>query len=201
MSEDIKGLIEKIQKEGITAAENKAKEIEALAVKRAEEIITEAKRDAKKIISEAGLEAKRAKESTQLALSQAARDMLLSLEREINAMLMRLVAQKVHEALTAEELAKIIHSSIKEHAAKAKEEIIISLSKSDAQRIEGLLGDLKEQVKAKIIVRPADEIQAGFMISFDSGRSQFDFSEKALAEYIGSYLKPRLNEILKTAIP
>ncbi len=39
MTEDIKGLIEKIQKEGIQAAEAKAKEIEGLALKKAEAII------------------------------------------------------------------------------------------------------------------------------------------------------------------
>jgi vacuolar-type H+-ATPase subunit E/Vma4 len=192
-------LIEKIRKEGIETARNKAKEIEAAAQNQVAQIIAQAKQDAKKIISEAEATAKKTQSSTAAALSQSARDMLLGLRKEIEAMLMRLVAQKVREALTPAELGKIIHACVKENAAKAKEEIIISLAKADAHKLEGLLDDLKHEVRHKIVISPSEEIQAGFTISFDRGKSQFDFSDKALAEYIGSFLKPKLQEILKTA--
>jgi vacuolar-type H+-ATPase subunit E/Vma4 len=49
-------------------------------------------------------------------------------------------------------------------------------------------------------LRPAEEISGGFTISFDDGKSCYDFTDKALAEYIGIYLKPKLNQILMEAI-
>ncbi|PIW68507.1 MAG: V-type ATP synthase subunit E, partial [Candidatus Omnitrophica bacterium CG12_big_fil_rev_8_21_14_0_65_42_8] len=53
------------------------------------------------------------------------------------------------------------------------------------------------EAKKGIVVRASDEISVGFTISFDAGKSQYDFTDKALAEYIGVYLKPKLSEILK----
>ena len=49
------------------------------------------------------------------------------------------------------------------------------------------------------MLKPAEDILGGFTISFDSGKSQFDFTDQALAEYIGQYLKPKLEEILQAA--
>jgi vacuolar-type H+-ATPase subunit E/Vma4 len=52
-------------------------------------------------------------------------------------------------------------------------------------------------MKKRIILKPTDEISSGFTISYDAGKSLFDFSGEALAEYISAYLKPELNKILK----
>ncbi len=196
MAEDIKGLIEKIQKEGIQAAEAKAKEIEGLALKKAEAIIQEAKLQAGQIVAAAKEETSRAEEGAKIALKQASRDMLLSLRKEINAMLERLITSHIQQTLKADELAKIILSFVKEHSGENKEDIVISLAKKDIERLSGLIEELKHAVKKNIIVKPSEDIQGGFIISFDAGKSEFDFSDKALAEYIALYLKPKLSEIL-----
>jgi V/A-type H+-transporting ATPase subunit E len=200
MVEDIKSLIEKIQKEGVQAAEAKAKQIEDAAVKTAQEILNDAKSQAGKIIAAAKEEAERAKVGTNIALKQASRDMLISLRKEINSMLERLITSRIQHSLKADELAKIIFSFIKDHGERSKEDIVISLSKKDAENLTGFIEELKSAVKGKIIVRPSEDIQAGFEISFDAGKSEFDFSDKALVEYIVLYLKPKLNEILKDAV-
>ena len=199
MSEEIKGLIEKIQKEGIDEAHLKARQIEEQAKTKAASIIDEAKLAAQKIISNATQDARKTQESTSVALSQAARDMLLSLRRQINEILGKIITTKIHEALSADELSKIIINFIKENAAKSKEDIVISIPRHDAHKLEGLIGELIGHIKKGVIINPADDLQAGFLISFDAGRSQFDFSDKALAEYIGTYLKPKLKETLQQA--
>lgn len=199
MPEEIKGLIEKIKQEGIQAAEAKAREIASLTNAKADVILKEAKGEAEKIIAGAKEEAKKTQDATEAMLTQAARDMLLTLRLTIEEMLNKLIAAKVHETLTLEELTKIILACVKEHGAHSKEDILIFLSRSDAKKLDGLLNELKEQVKQKILLKPSDEIQAGFIISFDAGKSQFDFSTKSLAEYIGSYLKPKLSELLRQA--
>ena len=50
MTEDIKGLIEKINQEGIKSAEEKARKIESEAIRQAEEIVARAKKDAQKTV-------------------------------------------------------------------------------------------------------------------------------------------------------
>jgi len=55
-------------------------------------------------------------------------------------------------------------------------------------------------VKSGIVLKPSEQISGGFLISFDRGRSAYDFTDQGLAEYIGGYLKPKLNRILQDAI-
>lgn len=200
MSEDIKGLIEKIQKEGLEAAQHKAREIESAADTKAASILGQARQEAQKIISRAEEEARKMQQSTEIGLKQAARDTLLAIRKEIDTMLKALVTAKVHEVLTSADLNQIILASIKEHIGKSKEDVILYVSADNAKKLDGLINDLKDKVKKNIIIRASDDVSAGFLISFDSGKSQFDFSDKALADYIGLYLKPRLNKILGEAV-
>lgn len=196
MAEEIKALIEKIQQEGIQVAQDKAKEIEALARRQAEEIVKKAKAEAEKLISEAKEQIAKREESTRILLQQAGRDVLLGLRKEINAMLERLIISGIRQALTAEELAKILTTLIKNY--HGKENIIVLLKKEDLEKLEkGFLDALKEETKKGIALHPAEDIQAGFIISYDNGKSYYDFTDEALAEYIGSYLKPKLKEIFK----
>lgn len=200
MAEQIKDLIEKIQQEGIQAAEEKAKEIKKEAVQKAAEIIEKASVEAHKIVASAKEEALKLQDNTKAMLAQAARDMLLGLRKEILSSLDALVVSDIRQALMPEELAKIITSLIKDNSGKEKGEIIISLRKEDLERLEkGFVQRLKEELKEGIALRPSADILGGFNISYDGGKSHFDFSDKALAEYIGAYLKPAISEILKAA--
>jgi vacuolar-type H+-ATPase subunit E/Vma4 len=196
MPEDIKSLIEKIQKEGIQAADIKAKQIEAEAQDKAGAILKQANKEAGKIISQGQQEAKRNEESMRALLKQASRDMLISLRQEINEMLNRLITAGVQQALKPEELARIILAFIKEHGGKTEKDIIISLAKKDIKELSGFIQELKEATKQKITLKAPEDVQAGFIISFDGGKSEFDFSDQALTAYISRNLKPGLEEIL-----
>ncbi len=196
MTEEIKDLIEKIQQEGIKAAEDKAKETENEARRQAEEIIRKAKAEAEKLITEAKEQITKMQEGSKIALKQAGRDLILSLRKEINTALDKLVVSNIRQALNPEELAKILTGLIKNYSGR--ENIIVSLKKEDLEKLEkGFLGALEAEAKKGIVLRPSEDIHAGFIISYDGGKSYFDFTDQALAEYIGSYLKPKLNELLK----
>jgi len=202
MAEQIKELIEKIQTEGIAQAEAKAKAIEDEARAAASRIIEKAKKDAEKIVAEAKEKAVLMEESAKAALKQSARDLIISLRKEIAAMLDRVVASRVHKALTVEELAGIITSIVKEALHDAKKGIIIALKKEDLEKLEkgfltGLRGDMK---KEGVVLRASDDVQGGFMISYDSGKSYYDFTDKTLARHISAQLKPALAKILNEGI-
>ena len=83
MAEDLKELIEKIQLEGVKAAEDKALAIETHARKRADEIMAHAAKEAERITSEAGERIKALEEGAGNSIKQASRDTMLSLRREI----------------------------------------------------------------------------------------------------------------------
>lgn len=199
MAEEIKELIAKIQREGIQVAEKKAGEIENQARLKAEEIISRAKSEANKILQKAKEQSAELKDSTLVNLQQSGRDFLLSLKKEINALLEKVIIQDMRKSLVAGEMVKLIIAAVNKHSQKSDDEITLSLSSADVEILKkGFLAELAEETKKKITLRPADDISAGFIISYDKGKSHFDFSDKALCEYIIVYLRPELNKILKT---
>jgi len=197
MAEEIKDLIEKIQQEGIKAAEDKAKEIEAEARLKAQDLIKKAQSEAEKIMSEANERISRTEQDSKALINQAGRDLLLSLKKEIDVMLERLIASSVAQTLNPSEMAKIIAELIKKFSSEGKEDIWVLLKKEDVEKLEKeFLSRLKEETKKGIVLKSSQDISGGFIISFDAGKSHFDFTDKALAEYLGSFLKPHLNQIL-----
>jgi V/A-type H+-transporting ATPase subunit E len=201
MAEEIRDLIEKINQEGIRAAEEKAHTIEAAAQLRADEILAQARRESEEMIAAAKDRIRRDDEKGKILLNQAGRDLLLSLRKEINAMLGRIVVSEIQQALTPEGLFNLLQEVVRNYSAGEISDITIVLNEKDREILEkNFLYKLKEETKKKIILSPSEEISGGFTISFDSGKSCYDFTDDALAEYIGTYLKPKLNRILHEAL-
>lgn len=200
MAEDIKNLIEKIQQEGIKIAQDKAKEIETRAAKEAERLLKEAEDQAERFISEAGERVGKMEEKQKTLLAQAGRDLLIVLRKEIDAILNKLISLQVKNTLTPGLLTNVITELVKNYSGQSEGRVMVSLRKEDLELLEkGFLHKLQEEVKKGIQLKAADDIYGGFLISYDGGKSQCDFSDKALAEYIGAYLKPKLAELLKGA--
>ncbi len=198
MADQIKELIDKIQQEGVQAAQAKAEQITQSAQAQAQEIIAKAKRDADKLILQAREEISKTEHSSKTALEQAGRDLLLKLRAEINAALKAIILLNLRQVLSPAELSRLIFKLVRAPGTKEKGDIIVSLSKRDLEKIEkGFLGKLKDEIKKGLSLRAAEDIQGGFVISYDQGRSHFDFTDERLAEYIGAYLGPKLSQILK----
>jgi V/A-type H+/Na+-transporting ATPase subunit E len=200
MPEEIRDLIEKINQEGIKAAGEKANSIEAEAQKKADAIISQARIEADRILSDAkdriGLEDVR----ERALLAQAGRDLLLSLRKEINAMLGLTVVSDVRQALTPEALFRLLIEVVRNYNSAERSDITVSLNKKDLEILEKhYLDKLRQETEGDIVLKPGEEIRGGFTISFDREKSCYDFTDKALAEYIGTYLKPKLNKILMEA--
>ncbi len=195
MPEEIKSLIEKIQQEGIQKAKDESLKIIEQAQKEAGKILQEARANAEAIIGKAQQEVLKKKESSDLLLKQAGRDFVISLRSQVNALLQKIITQKVSDALSVEEMSRIISLLIKDNAGK--EEVELTFSKSDFVKIkESLLSRLSEEIKKGITIKSSEVISKGFTISFDSGKSYFDFSEQALTEYLSSHFSKELSDIL-----
>ena len=199
MAQEIKDLIAKIQQEGVKVAQEKAAQIQVQADAEGKRIISEAKSQAQKIIEQANIESKRLNDSTQASLKQAGRDLLISLKKEINFMLADLIKADIQRVLTENELLKIIEAMIKNAPLSLGSEIIVSLNPLDQEKlVKEFFKQLAEKIKKQITLKSTDQIASGFIISFDAGKSIFDFSDTALTEYITGFLKPELGKILKS---
>jgi len=201
MPEEIRDLIEKINQEGIKAAEEKAQNIESLAKQKADDILSQARLEAEKIITAAEDRVRREDTAEKALLAQAGRDLLLSLRKEINAMLDRIVVSDIQQALTPERLSGLLSEIVRNYEGVESSDITVFLKKEDLEILEKTFFEkLREETNNKIILKPTEEISGGFTISFDRGKSCYDFSDRALAEYIGVYLKPKLNQLLLDAM-
>jgi vacuolar-type H+-ATPase subunit E/Vma4 len=198
MTQDLQGLIEKIQREGLKAAQEKAQKIEADAREAAGKIIAQAQAQARELVAAAKTEISREHASSRQLLSQAARDVILQLREKILLLLGNLVEHRVREALSSRELAEIIQHLVKNYSKKDDGEVVVYLKHDDLERLKkDLLAHLEQEAKKGLSLRASDEITGGFIISYDAGKSHFDFTDKALAEYILHSLKPKLGEALK----
>jgi V/A-type H+-transporting ATPase subunit E len=201
MPEEIRDLIEKINQEGIKAAEEKAQNIESLAKQKADDILSQARLEAEKIITAAEDKVRREDTAEKALLAQAGRDLLLSLRKEINAMLDRIVVSDIQQALTPERLSGLLSEIVRNYEGVENSDITVFLKKEDLEILEKtFFQKLREETNKKIVLKPTEEISGGFTISFDSGKSCYDFTDRALAEYIGLYLKPKLNQLLLDAM-
>lgn len=202
MSEDLKKLIEKIQKEGVEEARARALEIENEAKESAGNIIKKAEEKAGQLLDEANAQISRQKETTLKLLQQAARDAVITLRQELLSKLSSVIKQETHRALKAEDLAEMLFRLVKECCKDSGSNVEITLNKEDAEKLtQAFISDFKEELKKGITLKTSDEISGGFLISYDSGKSQFDFTDAALAQYLSKYVSGRLDEILSPQLP
>ena len=202
MSSQVQELIEKIKIEGVEAADQKAKEIEGHAKSDAQKVIDQAKLQATQIIADAKVQAQKIQASTEMALKQAARDTLLTLRREIEKTLGKIIAQQVGDTLSADHLAgiieKVAQSSVETQLANDDIRIVLSVEDLNALK-NGFIAKLQKAIKQHIKFEASDDIKKGFTISFDQGKSCFDFSDASLTEYLGTYLNTQTAALIQEA--
>jgi len=202
MPQQVQELIDKIKSEGIEAAEHKGGEIIDQARQKAQSIEAEARKKAEQALAQAKEEIKRLQESTHMALKQASRDTVLSLKKEIERILAQIIKKEVKETLDPQQLAKIIEAAVQSAVdAKAVEgEVVIDFNKNDLEKLQGaLLSKLQKQLKKGIRLQSSGDIAGGFTISFDDGRSSFDFTDESLASYLAAYLNAQTASLVKEA--
>jgi len=201
MSENLKALLEKINQDGIRSAEEKARVIEEKAMAGSDKILADARRLAEDIVQKARSEAEKTMLSAKLSVKQASRDALLSLKEDIRKMLNKIIAAEIHQAIaTSEEIAGILAGMVDKYVEKdaMAQDIKVLVKKEDLEKIKNaFMVKLKDKIKSGIEFRPSANINAGFSISFDKGKSYFDFSDEGLLEALSVYLNPELAKIIK----
>ncbi|MBU2540333.1 MAG: hypothetical protein KJ593_00355 [Candidatus Omnitrophica bacterium] len=200
MTEKLKDLLEKINEEGVKQAEEAARRIESKAEDDAEKILRDAKSQAEAIIDDARSHARKVKEAGELALKQSGRNLMLSLKEEIRSLLNKIIGAETAKIMSAVDLEAILEKLIINFAKEKGEtsDIKVLLKQEDLAKLKKtFILRLKERLKEPIEFRPAANINTGFSISFDKGKSFFDFTDEGLAEAIRNYLNPELARIFK----
>jgi V/A-type H+-transporting ATPase subunit E len=199
MAEQLQGLLERINREGVEQAEKQAADIVAEARKKAEVIVESADKQAAEKQSAAERAARQLQENAEKAIDQSARNVLLSLEEEIRKYFDRILTVSIGETLTAEAMTSAILKLVDKAAGQigGDDRVEVGLASEDAKKIsDGLLARFRQEAKGQLTINPVPSIEAGFTISFDGGKSSYDFSDNGLRELISTYLSPHLKEII-----
>jgi len=199
MSEKLNQLLEKINREGVDQAQQKAKAIEEEARRQSVRLIEEASRKANAIIENANAEVQKFKENAETSLKQAARDMLLSLKNEIRKTLEKIIHAKIASTLSSDDMSVILRKAIDQFLERKGRpgDVMVLLKEEDLEKLKsGFIGKLKENLEDGIFFKPYSKINAGFAISFDKGKSFFDFTDEGLREVLRANLNPALSQIL-----
>ncbi len=199
MAEQLQELLERINREGVEKAEKKAAGIVAAAEARAAEIVEAAEKEAAEKQAGAETAAEHLKENAEKAISQSARNVLLSLEEEVQKYFDRILTTAIGESMTPEAMTTAILKLVEKAAAQigGDDKVEVALAPEDAKKIsDGLLASFRKEAEGTLTINPVPSVEAGFTVSFDGGKSSYDFTDTGLRELISTYLSPHLKEII-----
>ncbi len=199
MSEDLKNLLDKIEKDGVAKAEAEKERILAEAKKEAKSIVEKAKLEAEAVIKKAKEDEAFNRERGEAAVRQAARDVALALEVEIKERLQRVVKACVDESMTPELMGKLIVEMQKKHLEEGGSgELETLFGAKDLEKMEKLfLGELKKDLKSRPELSLGHDFGAGLKIGFKGTDLFLDLSDEAITDLICDYIGPRLAEIIR----
>lgn len=189
MSEDLQGLLEKINRDGIEKAEAKAAAIIAEAKAKAAEIVKAASEEAKHTLAEAQASANDFTVRAEQAIAQASRDTIINLRDSIAKLLEKVLTDNIDKALSNPDVASSL-------AAAAIEQIAGNAVISAPEK---LVASLKAQLASKgnIDVLADNSLNSGFSVKTDNGRVEHAFTAEVVAEELSKRLRPEIAKLLK----
>ncbi|HAK44877.1 MAG TPA: V-type ATP synthase subunit E [Spirochaeta sp.] len=199
MDVQLKELLEKINKDGVETADQKASEIIADAEKKAADIIAKARKNADKIISDGEAEAAKAETGGKAAIAQAGRDLVLKTKTEIEILFKSIVDSDTKAAMSGKTLEDAVVTVVKAWADKG--DYTVQLSEKDFTELQSSLNSkLAAELKKGVEIKPFAGIESGFRMTEKDGASYFNFTAEAVAANLAELLNPKLSGIITHSV-
>lgn len=201
MEVQLQELVDKIKKDGVAAADEKAAEIIRAAEEKAKNIIEKAEAEAQESVKKAEAEALRFQKAAESSIDQAGRNTLISFRQgllnELNAIIKAETAKNYDSTV----LKNLIPEAVKGWVKTGNtENLSVILADKDLKELESSLSAaLKDQIAKGMELKADSKIAGGFRIGTKDGSAYYDFSAEAVADLFSSYLSPKTAEILKNA--
>lgn len=189
MTEDLQGLLEKINREGVEKAEAKAAAIIEEAKAKAAEMTKSARLEADKAKADADAAARDFAERAAQTIRQAARDTVIGVRESIVKLLEKTLLENVAAALADASVATALVSSVISEMSGGAE---ISAAPKLAAALKAQLA-----AKGEIAILADETISSGFSVKVDNGRLEHSFTPEVVSAEIAKRLRPELAELLK----
>ncbi len=189
MAEELKHLIEQIQKEGVEKADEQANTIISQAKEKAAKIVAEAEAKAHESLLKAKTESEAFAKRSAKTLEQAARDLLITVGQGCEKVVTEALGKEVSEALTGDLLEKMILGVVEQNKGSAIE---LGMSESDATALTAFCAEQATKSGQEIELVSDSEILSGFKVGFKDKNAYLDFTGEAVAEALAAFLRPEL---------
>lgn len=193
MAEELKHLIEQIQKEGVEKATAEAETIISQAKEKAAKIVEEAENKAQATLKKAELTSSAFAERSIKTLEQAARDLLITVGQGCEKVVSATLAAEVDTILSGELLQNMILGVVEQSGGKG---ITLSVSESDAAALTVFCAEQAKKSGQEIELVSDAEILSGFKIGFKDKSVYLDYTGEALADALAAFLRPELAKIV-----
>ena len=200
MAEELQGLLNRINKEGIKKAESVKADILSKAEKDADTIVKKAKQEANAIIKKAKGNAAKNEERAKATIQQAARDIIIELNTSLQERMSECAKDLVSEAMTPTLMGEVISKLADQYIKNTGKDTALNLifpQKNLNVIVDKLKKSLFNSFKEKPEIFQGLDFAAGMKVGFKGSDVYFDFSDEALTEIVCEYIGPRLASVLK----
>ena len=201
MAEELQHLIERIRKEGVESGEKAAEALVTEAKKKAAAIVADAQKQARDLAAKAETDAAAFSERGKKTLEQAARDLLISIGGAVGAVVGGIADAKVSAALSPELVGQMLLKLAEAYARDGGAGgIVAMLGEADAAAVKAYFAkEYQNKLAAGIQIESDKGIFQGFRVGAKGGQVFHDFTKEAIADSLGSFLRPELAQIVKKA--
>lgn len=189
MAEELKHLIEQIQKEGVEKANEQAETIISQAKDKAAKIITEAEEKAHSILKKAKEESDAFAERSVKTLEQATRDLLITVGQGCEKVVAATLGREVDASLSADFLQKLILTVIEQGKDSGMR---LSVSDSDKTALADFCAEQAKKSGSEIELVSDAEVLSGFKVEFKNNNAYLDYTGEAIANALGAFVRPEL---------
>ena len=186
--EDLQGLLEKINREGVEKADAEAKRIIVEAQAKADALVKDARAKADQAKADADKASVAYAERAAETIRQSARDVVIGVKDALTALLENLLAKDVDKALADEATAaQIVTAAIKDLTGPGE----ITCGAKLAAALKSQAAGLKS-----FALTTDDSLGAGFTVKLDGGRVEHAFTVEVIAAELAKRLRPDLAKLI-----
>ena len=184
--EDLQGLLEKINRDGVEKAEAEAKKIIDAARAKADALVKDALAKADQSKADAEKASAAYAERAAETIRQSARDIVIGVKDSVTALLESLLAKNVEKALD-DSAAQIVTDAIKDMTGPGE----IRCGAKLAATLNSQLSTLNS-----FTLTTDEALGAGFTVKLDGGRVEHDFTAATISTELAKRLRPDLAKLL-----
>jgi V/A-type H+-transporting ATPase subunit E len=195
---NLNNLIQRIQSEGVDAAEKKSDEIIRKTKERASLIIADAKKKAQAILQETEEEIRKRAPNSNKAIELAARDLALNIHQSLIRQFESLIKKECRQSMSGIHLKDLLARFIEAWTKNRDQDLSLEIFCGEGERdalFEKFLERFQKELQDGIELKFHPDIEAGFRIGFKEENLYYDFTDETIADALAEYLSPKIRNL------